>query len=307
MGPAGLEPATYRLNDGGDAILGYQVTSNPGDHQCTTTGETSCLVGGLTNGTAYAFAVTATNSLGNGPPSEVTEAVTPLMAFDGLRYDVIETTMTVEVMGRAPGSAVTAVSIPDTITMDAGDYAVVRVKDHAFDAAKNNESQSLKRSKGTLPAARKTAGNAVVELVLSSSIQEVGAQAFAGNALTNLTIPENISTINEGAFKNNALEQVSFKGPFGDFDLAMFEGNESLTTITYDCTNTSGWPQTFNTGSASIKAVPSGCSESSATPRQTSTGPEAPTTIHPVPVGGERIWWFLILTLMAMGGLALRR
>jgi len=229
------------------------------------------------------------------------------MAFDGLRYDVIENTMTVEVTGRAPGSAVTAVSIPDTITMDAGDYTVVRVKDHAFDAAKNNESQSLKRSKGTLPGARKTASNAVVELVLSSSIQEVGAQAFAGNALTNLTIPENITTIKQGAFKNNALEEVTFEGPFGDFDLAMFEGNGSLSKITYDCTNTIGWPKTFNTGNTSIKAVPSGCTESSVTPRQTSTGPETSTTIHPVPVGGERMWWFLILTLMAMGGLALRR
>jgi len=47
----------------GQVITGYTVTATPGDASCTTT-TTSCVVQGLTNGTAYSFAVIATDSAG---------------------------------------------------------------------------------------------------------------------------------------------------------------------------------------------------------------------------------------------------
>jgi hypothetical protein len=50
--------------DGGLAITAYTVTSIPGSKKCTTTGATSCTVSALTNGTAYKFTITATNSKG---------------------------------------------------------------------------------------------------------------------------------------------------------------------------------------------------------------------------------------------------
>ncbi len=65
-------------SDGGSPITGYTVTSSPGGLTCTTTGELSCTVSGLTNRTLYAFSVTATNSTGTGLPSAPSVAVTPL-------------------------------------------------------------------------------------------------------------------------------------------------------------------------------------------------------------------------------------
>jgi hypothetical protein len=59
-------------------ITGYTVTSSPDGQTCVTTGATTCVVGGLTNGTAYTFTVTATNVAGTGPPSDASAAVAPV-------------------------------------------------------------------------------------------------------------------------------------------------------------------------------------------------------------------------------------
>lgn len=64
-------------SNGGSAITGYTVTSNPGAKTCTTTGGLSCSVGGLSNGTSYTFTVRATNGVGTGLASGASAAVTP--------------------------------------------------------------------------------------------------------------------------------------------------------------------------------------------------------------------------------------
>src|ERR1035437_8543587 len=67
---------TAPASNGGSAITGYTVTSNPGS--ITKTGTTSpIVVTGLTNGTAYTFTVVATNANGNGLASSASNSVTP--------------------------------------------------------------------------------------------------------------------------------------------------------------------------------------------------------------------------------------
>lgn len=64
------------LNNGGDPVTSYTVTSSPGGF--TATGASSPLiVSGLTNGVVYTFTAVATNSVGNSSPSDVSPSVTP--------------------------------------------------------------------------------------------------------------------------------------------------------------------------------------------------------------------------------------
>lgn len=69
---------TAPASDGGAAITGYTVTSSPPGGSATVTAPaTTAAVTGLSNGTAYTFTVTATNSLGTSVSSAPSAAVTP--------------------------------------------------------------------------------------------------------------------------------------------------------------------------------------------------------------------------------------
>ena len=75
---------TAPASDGGSAISGYTVTSTDsttpanGGQTCTwTSGPLTCSVTGLTDGDSYSFTVTATDGVGTGASSGVSNSVTP--------------------------------------------------------------------------------------------------------------------------------------------------------------------------------------------------------------------------------------
>jgi len=69
---------TAPANNGGSAITGYTATSTPSGFTGSCTAPCSSItVNGLTNGTAYTFTVTATNSVGTSAASTSSNSVTP--------------------------------------------------------------------------------------------------------------------------------------------------------------------------------------------------------------------------------------
>ena len=67
---------TAPASSGGADIISYTVTASPGGKTATGT-ESPITVTGLTSGTTYTFTVTAKNSVGTGPSSSASNAVTP--------------------------------------------------------------------------------------------------------------------------------------------------------------------------------------------------------------------------------------
>jgi hypothetical protein len=64
-------------SDGGATIVSYSAKASPGIRGCTTAGETSCVITGLSPATSYTVTVTATNSAGTGPASAPSSAFWP--------------------------------------------------------------------------------------------------------------------------------------------------------------------------------------------------------------------------------------
>ncbi len=106
---------TPPASNGGSAITSYTVTSNPGGFTGTGAGS-PIVVTGLTNGTAYTFTVTATNTVGTGPASSASNSVTPTNQPDLSIADVTTTegsgggklaVFTISLSGPAPAGGVT--------------------------------------------------------------------------------------------------------------------------------------------------------------------------------------------------------
>ncbi len=88
------EPPAAPTADAGDAsvtvtltplavglVTSYTVISSPGGQTCTVVAPlTSCIVGGLTNGTSYTFTATATNGGGTSESSSPSSSVIPMTA-----------------------------------------------------------------------------------------------------------------------------------------------------------------------------------------------------------------------------------
>jgi titin len=81
---------TAPQNTGGSPITAYSVSGTPGG-SCTTNGATNCVVTGLTNGTAYTFALVASNAGGASQPVS-SNTVTPEAALNPLVFSVSPST-----------------------------------------------------------------------------------------------------------------------------------------------------------------------------------------------------------------------
>ena len=103
-------------SNGGSAITGYTITSNPGGFTCTAAANaTSCAVSGLTDGVAYTFTAVATNAIGNSTSSGASSAVTSAgapSAPTSVTATVGNGTSTISVSGAsANGSAITSYTV----------------------------------------------------------------------------------------------------------------------------------------------------------------------------------------------------
>ena len=106
-GGSGAATVTYTAAATGGTATTFTATSTPGS--ITGTGASPITISGLTNGTAYSFTVTASNSTGTSPASSASNQVTPISLGDMDPIAMVE-------VGSAGAASVTFSSIPATYT-----------------------------------------------------------------------------------------------------------------------------------------------------------------------------------------------
>lgn len=75
--------------------------------------------------------------------------------------------------------------------------------------------------------------NALTEVVLGQSVQNIKTDAFAGNALTSIIFPNSVIKIATRAFANNNLTELSFGPNVTEIMPKAFQSNQ-ISSITFD-------------------------------------------------------------------------
>jgi hypothetical protein len=113
--------------DGADSVVSYRVTASPGGSTVEVDGQdTEAIVGGLANGTAYTFVVTASNGAGAGDASPPSEPVVPSPADPPLAPSAllaVPLDRRIDVQWVAPPDGGAAIS-GYRVTAEPGDHAV---------------------------------------------------------------------------------------------------------------------------------------------------------------------------------------
>jgi uncharacterized protein (TIGR02145 family) len=183
---------TVPSTDGGSAITGYTVTSNPG--AITRTGSSSpIIVTGLTNGTSYTFTVVATNAVGNSAASAASNAVTPVTVPGA-------PTIGSAVAGNAQASvSFTAPSIT-------GGSAIT-----GYTVTSNPGGVTGTGSGTPITVTGLTNGTSYTFTVVATNAVGNSASSAASNAVTPVTVPGTPTAV--VATAGNAQASVSFTAP----------------------------------------------------------------------------------------------
>ena len=207
-GSDGGATVTVAAGSGGGDPASYTVTSSPAGGSCTITAPaTSCSVSPLTNGTAYTFSVTATNSTGTSAAA-TSAAITPAGKPDaptGVTATVGNGSATVSFVAPAStgGPAITGYTITSspagatcTVGANATTYSCTGLTNgtaYTFAVVANNGIATSDASTSSLAVTPATVPGAPTSVTATSSASGVATVSFTapasnGSAITGYTV-----------------------------------------------------------------------------------------------------------------------
>jgi len=285
---------TAPASTGGSAITGYTVTSTPGGKTASAgAGATTATVTGLTNGTAYTFAVTATNAIGTGAPSAASNSVTPAASSTAPGAPTIGTatagnaqaTVTWTAPASTGGSAITGYTVTST---------------------PGGKTASAGAGATTATVTGLTNGTAYTFAVTATNAIGTGAPSAASNSVTPASAPVAPGAPTIGtATGGDAQATVTWTAPAStggspitSYTVTSAPGSKTATALPGVTTATvtgltNGTAYTFTvTATNLIGTSPASAASNSVTPAAAPIVPGAPTTQYfafPGPTGFAQV------------------
>jgi len=209
-------PFTAPANNGGATIIIYTATSSPGGINGTLSqaGSGTIIVTGLTNGTAYTFTVTATNSVGTSAASAASNSVTPATVPGS------------PTVGTATAGNAQA-SIPFTAPAANGGSPIIK---YTATSSPGGITGTLSQAgSGSIIVTGLTNGTAYTFTVTATNNAGTSLASAASNSVTPVTVPGSptVGTATAG----NAQASVPFTAP---------ANNGGATIILYTATSSPG-------------------------------------------------------------------
>ncbi len=266
---------TAPASDGGSSITGYMITSSPACTGCTglTTASTSATVRGLTNGTAYTFTVTATNSTGNGQASAASNSVTPTASTGGTTVPGAPTNVsatvdvsTVAVSYSAPavdgGSSITGYTITSSPACTGCTGLSATKTSSAVTGLTNGTAYTFKvtatNSKGTGLAS--VASNAVTPTAaavspVSATSTDSAKPATVSNNGTTATASGGTGTVTVSQYPSNPTAAATYPSNGSFLDVSVSKASTFQKVVIKDCNLSGGtslqwWNPKAGTGGA---------------------------------------------------------
>ncbi|MBK5273643.1 MAG: fibronectin type III domain-containing protein [Desulfuromonadales bacterium] len=186
-------------SDGGSAITGYTVTSNPSGGTDINAGSTAMIhtITGLKNGTAYTFSVQASNAVGSSIASSPSNSVTPFLV-PGAPVNVTATAGNARAMVSFSvpvsdgGSAITGYTVTSDPSGGKDVNAGSTVLTHAITGLNNDTAYTFSvqaaKSAGTGPAS--SPSNSVTPSDVPEAPTNVTATAGNAQAMVSFSAPE---------------------------------------------------------------------------------------------------------------------
>ena len=203
---------TAPASNGGSAITSYTAISSPGGFTGTVSQATSgsIVVTGLTNGTAYTFTVTATNSAGTSSASSASASSTPRTSPDA------------PIIGAA---AVAGISGTATVTFTAPSFnGGSAITSYTATSSPGGITGTVSQSgSGTITISGLTNGTAYTFTVSATNVAGVSSASASSNSVTPYTVPgaPTIGTATAG----NGQATISFTAPVSN-------GGSTITSFT---------------------------------------------------------------------------
>lgn len=221
-------PASTVVGTGGSPITSYTVTAYAPDGvtvagTCSATPPaTSCLITGLTNGTAYTYAVVANNALGSSVASPQSAAVTPATVpgapatVSASAASATSATVTIGAATVTGGSTITAYDITAT---PVGGGTPVTLTVTAAQIASGVTLSGL--APGTQYSITSNATNAVGD----------GATTSAGSTITTPAAPPTAPSITAAAATSTTSANISLTAPTSNGGSVITEYTTTLTPL----------------------------------------------------------------------------